>query len=174
MAGLAQSTVRISGFEYECTLLQVAVGHPLRWELIKLLGDSLVHAIGGFLDGGLAEVKVEALLPGLAQLFRRLEPAFVMRAQLEFVKQTRCRELGATQWVGLSDVWEVHFAGRYDALDQLTWHHLRQNYLSFLADSAGWSALISAGEKVLSGSRSPKASQPTTTSGASSAASDSA
>lgn len=174
MPGLPTHRASIGGFEYEFPLLQVEVGHPLRWELIGLLGEPLMHALGTVVEGkGLGDLNVETLLSGLSGLFARLDPKFVLRLQLTFVNVTRYRGLGG-EWTGLSQTWQLHFAGKYHELDQLTFAHLKANYLSFLDDSDGWKALVRAGQRALSGAQSLSTSPSTGTSGASSVATGSA
>lgn len=174
MVGLAQQVVRIGACEYECTLLSVEVGHPLRWELIAMLGEPLVGALGQLATGkSLGDLNVESVLLGLSATLSRLDPRFVLRLQQTFVQATRFRQPGG-QWVELSAAWQIHFAGKYHELDQLTAAHLRANYLGFLDDSATWQALSRAGHQVLSAAQSRTTSQPIGTSGASSAVSGSA
>jgi hypothetical protein len=174
MMGLPAHTVRIGSHEYEFNLLPVEVGHPLRWELIGLLGEPLLQALAGAAEGkGLGDMEVDKVLAGLSGVFRRLDPKFVMRLQQTFVSVTRYRGLGG-EWTDLGRTWVVHFAGKYHELDQLTFEHLKANYLSFLDDSAGWQALVRAGQRALSGATSPSTSHATGMSGASSVASGTA
>lgn len=174
MAGLSAHTARIGSFEYEFNLLPVEIGHPLRWELIGLLGEPLLQSLAGAAEGkGLGELEVDKVLSGLAGLFQRLDPKFVWRLQQTFVNVTRYRGLGG-EWTELSRTWQVHFAGKYHELDQLTFAHLKANYLAFLDDSAGWQALVRAGQRALSGAPFPSTSPSTGTSGASSVATGSA
>lgn len=174
MTGLAAHHVRIGGFDYEFNLLPVEEGHPLRWELIALLGESLMGSLGTLLAGkSVGELEVDKLLGGMSGLFTRLDPKFVLRLQVTFINRTRYRAPGG-QWVEVGATWQVHFAGRYHELDQLTFAHLRANYLSFLDASPAWQALRRAGQQALSGVRSPSTSPSTGTSGASSVASGSA
>jgi hypothetical protein len=174
MAGLPAHSIRVGGFEYEFNLLPVEDGHPLRWELIALLGESLMGSLGSLMTGkSVADLEVDKLLGGLSGLFARLDPKFVLRAQLTFIRQTRYRAPGG-QFVDLSATWQVHFAGRYHELDQLTFAHLRANYLSFLDDSPVWQALSRAGLQVLSAAQSRSTSPSTGISGASSVASGTA
>lgn len=171
MTGLPAHHVRIGGFEYEFHLLPVEVGHPLRWELIALLGESLVAGLASLVSGkSLGDLEVDKLLAGMPGLFARLDPKFVMRVQQTCVAHTRFRQLGG-QWVDLGAAWQVHFAGRYHELDQLTWSHLRANYLGFLDESPVWQALRRAGQQALSAAQSRTTSPSIGTSGGSSVAS---
>jgi hypothetical protein len=171
MAGLSAHQVRIGGYDYEFHLLPVEVGHPLRWELIGLLGEPLIAGLGSMAAGkSVGDLDVDKLLVGLSGLFSRLDPRFVLRLQQTFVEHTRYRQVGG-QWVDLSATWMVHFAGRYHELDGLTWAHLRANYLGFLDDSTVWQAVRRAGSQVLSAAQSRSTSASTGTSGASSVAS---
>lgn len=171
MTGLAAHHVRIGGFDYEFHLLPVEVGHPLRWELIGTLGEPLVAGLGSMAAGkSLGDIEVDKLLGSLSGLFSRLDPKFVLKLQQTFVAHTRFRQPGG-QWVDLGAAWLVHFAGRYHELDQLTWSHLRANYLGFLDDSAAWQALRRAGQQALSAAQSRTTSPLTGTSGGSSVAS---
>lgn len=174
MAGLPSQTVRIGAYEYEFTLLPVEVGHPLRWELIALLGEPLLNALGSAAVGkSVGDLEVDKVLAGLSGLFGRLDPKFIMRLQQTFIGVTRYRGLGG-EWTELSRTWQLHFSGKYHDLDQLTLAHLRANYLGFLDDSPAWRALLRAGQQALSGVQSRTISSPTGTSGVSSVASGSA
>jgi hypothetical protein len=174
MTGLAAHHARIGGFEYEFNLLPVEVGHPLRWELIGMLGESLMGSLGSLVAGkSVGDLEVDKLLAGMSGLFARLDPKFVLRLQLTLIQHTRYRAPGG-QFVDLGATWQVHFAGRYHELDQLTFAHLRANYLSFLDDSPAWQALHRAGLQVLSAAPSRSTSASTGTSGASSVASGTA
>lgn len=174
MPGLSVTTVTIGSYEYECTLLEVGRGHPLRLELIRMCGEPLVAALAQVVrTGSLGDLDVEGVLHGVAGILRNLDPAFIWRMQETFVGSTRFRALGG-QFVPLAPAWQLHFAGRYHELDQLTFAHVRANYLSFLADSAAWQALVSAGHQALSAAPSRPSSAPIGTSGASSVATGSA
>lgn len=171
MTGLPTQAVHIGSFDYEFTLLQVEVGHPLRWDLIGLLGEPLMQALAGAVAGkDIGDLEVDKVLSGLSSLFRRLDPKFVMRLQQTFIGVTRYRGLGG-EWTELGQTWQLHFAGKYHELDQLTWAHLRGNYLGFLDDSVVWPALVRAGQRALSAVRSRTTSPSTGTSGESSVAS---
>ena len=173
MAGLTGPTVRIGAHDYQFDLLPVEQGHPLRWELIGMLGEPLLQSLAGIAEGkSVAELNVETILKGLSGLFSRLDPRFVWRLQEVFVSHTRYRGRAPdAEWVQLAKTWQVHFAGRYHELDQLTWAHLRANYLGFLDDSGVWQALSRAGQQALSAAKSRATSPSTGTSGASSVAS---
>lgn len=175
MAGLLVSTITIGGFEYEYTMLPTGKGHPLRLELLKLCGEPLVAAIASVLySGSLGELDIDGALKGLAGIIGRLEPAFVWRMQETFIAATRFRALGQPTFVALAPAVDVHFAGKYHELDQLTFAHLKVNYLPFLADSGVWRALVSAGRQALSDVQSRATSPKTGISGASSVATGSA
>lgn len=176
MAGLPQHSVKIGAFEYSFALLPVETGHPLRWELIAFLGEPLVAAIAGMVakaEAGAAvsfgDADVETLLAGLSRLFTRLDPKFVWKLQQTFIAATLYRAAGG-EWTELSKAATIHFAGRYHDLDQLTFAHLRANYLGFLDDSAVFQALFRAGRQALSAAKSRSTSPSTGTSGASSVA----
>ena len=174
MPGLSSKAVRIGSFEYEFTLLPVETGHPLRWELIALFGEPLLHTLAGIVAGNsIGDVKVEQALSGLSSVLGRLDPRFIMRLQQTFIAATNYRGPGG-EWTGLSQTWQLHFAGKYHELDQLTWAHLRFNYLSFLDDSTVWPALVRAGQRALSVVQSQTTSPSTGTSGVSSVATGSA
>jgi hypothetical protein len=175
MAGLLVSTITIGSFEYEFTILPTSKGHPLRIELLKLCGEPLVAAIADVLHtGSLGDIDIDGALKGLAGIIARLDPAFVWRMQETFIGSTRFRALGQPTFVDLGPAVDVHFAGKYHELDQLTFAHLKVNYLPFLGDSAVWQALVSAGRQALSDVQSRRTSRRTGTSGASSVASGSA
>lgn len=175
MVGLQGGEVLIGQHLYQFSLLPVAQGHPLRWEMISVLGQSLMRALAqAAAGGGLGETKVESILGDLASVLERLDPKFVLRLQKTFIDVTSYKDVGGGQWVDLSKTWEVHFAGRYHELDMLTWAHLKANYLSFLDGSAVWKAVVSAGARALSAAQSQRTSSSTGTSGESSAANVSA
>lgn len=174
MSGLIGPELRIGAHDYRITLLNVEVGSPLRWELIALIGEPLLQTMSGVLESieagkGLGDLNVETTLAKLAGLLSRLEPRFMHRLQETFVKSTEYR--GAGDWTRLERTWQVHFAGKYHELDQLTWAHLKANYLPFLDDSGVWAAMYHAGQQVLSAAKFRVTSPSTGTSGGSSVAS---
>jgi hypothetical protein len=175
MPGLNGPTIRIGAHDYRLTLLQVEVGLPLRWELIGVFGEPLLQSMAGIvekLEAGktMGDLNVEDALSKLAGLFKRVDPRFMYKLQETFVGKTEYRGDGG-EWTNLARTWQLHFAGNYHELDQLTWAHLRANYLSFLDDSGVWQAMSHAGHQVLSAARSRPTSPSTGTSGESSVAS---
>lgn len=168
--GLPSHSVTIGGFEYEFTVLPVESGHPLRWELIALLGEPLLQAGAAATMGkGWEDLDVPKVLGELSRLFSRLEPAFVLKLQKVFIGVTKYRGPGG-EWTPLERTWMLHFAARYHELDALTWAHLRVNYLGFLDDSAVWQEFLRVGRQVWSAAQSLTTSRSTGTSGASSVA----
>jgi len=155
---------RIGEYTYRVTQFGAKQGRGLLVRLLKLAGPSLGAALSSLAQGQHKEVEAAlaaGLSQGLYELAERLTESEVGSMLDDFAKQTVI-VLGDRE-PRLSDVFDAHFAGRYD--EMLLWAKfcLEVNYASFFGGSNGERGLAGRILTVLSASPSPSASTGTST-----------
>jgi len=155
---------RIGEHTYRVTQFGAKQGRGLLVRLLKLAGPSLGATLSSLAQGKHTEVEAAlaaGLSQGLYELAERLNEAEVGSVLDDFAKQTVV-VIGDRE-PRLSDVFDAHFAGKYD--EMLLWARfcLEVNYASFFGGSNGGPGLIGRIQSVLSASPSPSASTGTST-----------
>lgn len=160
----------IGSHTYAVSQLGALSGRKMLLRLIKLVGSGAAAGISS-LGSGVAKSIEEIIARGsgdaLLELLQRLDEAEVASILDELARSTRVKLSADTEPL-LSEIFDMHFAGRYD--DMLAWARfaLEVNFASFFGGSSGFgSALKSLLQKVKSALQSRKGS--TGTSGESSA-----
>jgi hypothetical protein len=155
---------RIGEHTYRVTQFGAKQGRGLLVRLLKLAGPSLGATLSSLAQGKHTEVEA-ALAAGLSQgifeLAERLNEAEVGAVLDDFAKQTVV--VMGDREPRLSDMFDAHFAGRYD--EMLLWARfcLEVNYASFFGGSSGGPGLFGRIQNALSASPSPNASTGTST-----------
>ena len=133
-------------------------GRGMLVRLVKLAGPSLGAALSALAQGKLSEFEAAlayALSQGVFELSERLNADEFSSVLDDFAKHTVV-VIGDKE-PRLSDVFDQHFAGRYDAMLQWAGFVVECNYGSFFVGSNG-AGLLSRLRAVLSASPSPSTS----------------
>jgi hypothetical protein len=155
---------RIGECTYRVTQFGAKQGRGLLTRIVKLLGPSLGALLSSLAQGKHQEVEA-ALAAGIGQGFyelaERLTEAEVGSVLDDFAKQT-VLVLGDRE-PRLSDMFDQHFAGRYDEMLGWAAFCLEVNFGSFFAGSSSGAGLLARIRTVLSASPSPSTSTGTST-----------
>lgn len=148
MKGFKTETKHIGGFTYQVTQLDAITGRKAFTRLMKVIGPAI-----GKLQGAGGEDA--SLGQAFAELTGNLSEEDVDYFCDVFAKQTAVsggdlREGAEPQ---LSDIFSIHFAGRYFELMQWLVFAFKVNFSSFFG---GAGAILRGGVQLGSGSNSPK------------------
>ena len=152
---------RIGAHLYRVTQLPAKKGRALLVRLTKLLGPGLAAAFGdlGRDKASTAEAAIASGIgQGLYELAERLSESEVGSILDELAVFTTV-VLDAEREPRLSDVFDDHFAGRYDEMLLWAGFCLEVNYASFFDGSGGSGGLLRRALTLLQASTSPSTSK---------------
>lgn len=156
---------RIGSTAYRVTQLPAKRGRSMLVRFVRLAGPSAGAFVGGLgrskdgtFDGGLAL----GIAEGVHELSLRMTDDDLTAICDEFAKYTVVIQSREVE-LRLEDVFDDHFAGRYD--EMLAWLRfcLEVNFTSFFAGSSGVGAPLAKLSKILTQWQSPKGSTGTST-----------
>ena len=125
---LPTKTVEVDGFTYDLTMLGALQGRKLWLTLAKILAKAA---------SDLAEfstLKEEAMIVAISKLVEHIDATTYEELNTVFAKN--CRVHIEAKEPLLSDVYDLHFAGRYLAATQWLAECVMFNFASFLGDTS--------------------------------------
>lgn len=158
--GIEAREIRIGATAYRVAQLPTSRGTALLVRIVKLLGPGVGSFVGGIGRSETAETDSAIALgigDALHDLAARLNEAEVAGVLAEFAKQTTVIVSEEIE-LRLHDVYEDHFAGRYDELIAWARFCLEVNYQSFFGGKSGSAKPLAQLMKLLQALRSPNMS----------------
>ena len=161
--GIEQRDKRIGGVHYRVTMLPAKVGRAMLVRLIRMAGPGVGSFVGGVgraadstVDSAIA-VGVSEALHDVTSRLREDELAAIMDELARYTTVVVSVELEPN----LLDIFDDHFAGRYDQM--LAWSRfaLEVNFQSFFAGASG-SAPLARFWKILQTLQALQSPQPST------------
>ena len=134
-------TFEIGGSKYNITQLGGTEGSAFYYELVKALGPTIRGKLENYKDLLALEGKDEtassvALMSLFLEVYEALPLDLVSRLQTAFAKTTEVKMGDIMIGLSTGDIFDQHFAGKYEAMMQWLFACLKFNFVGFLGSKA--------------------------------------